>query len=249
MRFVSVSLVSLILITSSLAQTSCPSTPVFSTCEINFELTGSDASAHPAPYRDVELRVEFRSPRGRTLAIPAFWDGGPTLRVRFTPTEAGNWIGHVTSNVANWNDKQLTVTAPESQAPGFVQAANVHHFAYSGPFAYNSLPTPHLWMGQVIPHLSALSRDQFTQLAATRAKQHFNHFRVTLLEPETAKNFKGPEDFDPAVFRAIDEKLMAANKEGIAIDLSLAGPDNLFSKLFPEHTQRRRFVQYAVSRY
>lgn len=232
-----------------LAQTVCPSTPIFSTCEIKFELAGADAAAHPAPYRDVELRMEFRSPRARTFAIPGFWDGGNTLRVRFMPNETGNWIGRIISNISTWNDKELSFTATESSAPGFVETANVHHFADSGPFAYNSLKTPHLWMGQAIPKLSALTREQFAQLAVTRARQKFNHFRVTLLEPEMAKAFKNPEEFDPAPFREIDEKLFAANKAGIAIDLSLAGPDNLFTKFFPEHTQRRRFVQYVVARY
>jgi hypothetical protein len=233
----------------ALGQTVCQSTPIFSTCEISFELAGADAAAHPAPYRDVELRVEFRSPRARTFAIPAFWDGGNLLRLRFTPNEVGNWVGHVTSNIATWNDKQITVTATESSARGFVNAANVHHFAYSGPFAYNSLPTPHLWMGQVIPQLGAMTREQFAQLAATRSKQKFNHFRVTLLDAGSAKAIKGPEELDPAMFREIDEKLAAANKQGIAIDLSLAGPDDLFVKLFPEHSQRRRFIQYVVARY
>jgi hypothetical protein len=233
----------------ALAQTVCPSTPIFSTCEITFELSGPDATAHPAPYRDVDLRVEFRSPRARTFAVPGFWDGGSTLRVRFMPNETGKWIGRVISNVAAWNDKELTFAATDSSAPGFVETANVHHFANSGPFAYNSLKSPHLWMGQTIPNLSAMSRDQVAQLAATRAKQKFNHFRVTLLEPEVTKAFKGPEDFDPAPFREIDQKLLAANKQGIAIDLSLAGPDNTLTRLFPQPAQRRRFVQYAVARY
>ncbi len=193
--------------------------------------------------------MEFRSPRAKTFAIPGFWDGGTTMRIRFTPNETGAWAGHVTSNIASWNDKQVNFTATESSAPGFVEAANVHHFANSGPFAYNSLKTPHLWMGQAIPHLAALSPEQFAQLAATRAKQKFNHFRVTLLEPEVARAFRNPEDFDPSIFHAIDDKLFAANKQGIAIDLSLAGPGNVFTKLFQEHTQRRRFVQYAVARY
>jgi hypothetical protein len=250
MRVVRLSLVPLILLgLSAPAQTVCPSTPLFSLCETTFELSGADASAHPKPYRDVQLQIEFRSPRAKTFAIPAFWDGGNTFRVRFTPNEAGSWTGHVTSNVAAWNDKQITVTVTESAAPGFVDTANIHHFLYTGPFAYNVLPTPHLWMGQVIPNLGALSPSEFAQLSATRAKQKFNHFRVTLLEPEIAKAFKSPDDFDPVVFRAIDEKLLAANKQGITIDLSLAGPDNLFSKLFPEHEQRRRFVRYAVARY
>jgi hypothetical protein len=212
-------------------------------------MTGMDAVSHPVSYRDVDLHMEFRSPRARTFAIPAFWDGGKTLRVRFTPNETGSWAGRVVSNVASWNDKEISFTATESSAPGFVETATVHHFADTGPYAYNSLKKPHLWMGETIPQLGAVSPEQFAQLAATRAGQKFNHFRVTLLEPEIAKAFKGPDDFDPAIFRPIDEKLFAANKAGIAIDLSLAGPDNLFTRLFPEHTQRRRFVQYAVARY
>ena len=248
MRALLLCLASLAVLPVALAQTVCQSTPIFSICEITFELSGADATAHPAPYRDVDLRVEFRSPRAHTFAIPAFWDGGNMLRVRFTPNEVGNWAGRAISNVAAWNDKQLNF-ATASSAPGFVETANIHHFDTSGPYAYNSLPAPHLWMGQVIPRLGGLSPEQFKQLSATRAKQKFNHFRVTLLEPEIVKAFKGPDDFDPAVFREIDEKLLAANQQGIAIDLSLAGPDNLFTKMFPEHPQRRRFVQYAVARY
>ena len=155
------------------------------------------------------------------------------LRVRFTPNEVGQ-LGRPRDQQRRVLERQTThIHRHRISAPGFVQAANVHHFANSGPFAYNALPTPHLWMGQVIPQLGALSREQFAQLAATRAKQKFNHFRVTLLEPETAKAFKGPEDFDPAVFREIDEKLAAANKQGIAIDLSLAGPDNAVHQTVP----------------
>jgi hypothetical protein len=231
------------------AQTMCGATPLFSNCEITFELAGPDAAAHPKPYRDVELQIEFRSPRNRTFAIPAFWDGGQTLRIRFTPNETGAWSAHITSNVAAWNDKELHLNVTDSPAPGFVEAANVHHFANTGPFAYNSLKTPHLWMGQVIPDLNAYSPDQFAQLAATRARQHFNHFRVTLLDAALAKSFQDPWTFDPAPFREIDAKLAAANKAGIAIDLAVAGPDNLFTKTFPEHAQREKFVRYVVARY
>src|SRR5580704_7142762 len=109
---------SMAIVPVAVAQTVCPSTPIFSTCEISFELTGSDAAAHPAPYRDVDLRVEFRSSRARTFAVPGFWDGGGTLRVRFMPNETGNWVGRVISNVAAWNDKELTFAATESSAPG-----------------------------------------------------------------------------------------------------------------------------------
>src|SRR5690348_9969631 len=53
------------------AQTVCGPTAVYSPCEIVFELTQAESAAHPNPYKTVELRAEFRSPRHRTFLMPA----------------------------------------------------------------------------------------------------------------------------------------------------------------------------------
>src|SRR5262245_8204296 len=58
------------------ASGNCNNTPAYSPCELVFELDEKAAAAHPHPYVTVDLRVEFRSPRRRTYAMPAFWDGG-----------------------------------------------------------------------------------------------------------------------------------------------------------------------------
>ena len=84
-----------------------------------FELSGPDAAAHPNPYLSVQLRIEFRSPRLHTFAMPAFWDGGGRMVVRFSPTEAGKWDYHVTSNIAAWNDREGSFTAAASGFAGF----------------------------------------------------------------------------------------------------------------------------------
>ena len=84
---------------------------MYSTCEVTFELP---ATSHPNPYATVDLRIEFRSPRRRTLAMPAFWDGGRKMVVRFAPNEPGQWDYHVTSNVAEWDDKTGSFTAAAS---------------------------------------------------------------------------------------------------------------------------------------
>ena len=43
------------------------------------------------PLQQVDLRVAFRSPSGVMHTAYAFWDGGATWRVRFTPEETGVW--------------------------------------------------------------------------------------------------------------------------------------------------------------
>ena len=49
--------------------------------------------------------------------------------VRFTPTEAGQWIYRITSNVAAFDGKEGMFNAAASDSPGFVNVANVHHWA------------------------------------------------------------------------------------------------------------------------
>src|SRR2546425_10070818 len=129
------------------AQTVCGSTPVYSPCEIVYELSATDSTAHPNPYKTVELRTEFRSPSHRTFLIPSFWDGGNRMVTRFTPTEAGEWDYRVTSNITAYNGRMDHFSATESDSPGFVRTANVHHFAYT------ERNTPHLWMGDTLVRL------------------------------------------------------------------------------------------------
>src|ERR1700749_1957400 len=88
------------------AADSCSNTPISPPCEMAFELSEKDAAAHPNPYMTVDVKVEFRSPRNRTLSVPAYFDGGRRMVARFAPTEAGEWIYHVSGNIAAWADKE-----------------------------------------------------------------------------------------------------------------------------------------------
>ncbi len=56
------------------------------------ELTFVSATAYEDPVYTVDTDVIFRHREsGTTLSVPAFWDGGTTWRVRFAPTEVGEW--------------------------------------------------------------------------------------------------------------------------------------------------------------
>src|SRR5882757_11587624 len=88
----------------------CEATPAYSPCEIVFELSAADLAAHANPYASVQLKAEFRSPRFHTYLMPAFWDGGRKMIVRFTPTEAGQWIYKTTSNLASFDGKEGSFT-------------------------------------------------------------------------------------------------------------------------------------------
>jgi len=154
----------------------CNNTPAYSTCELVFELSEADAAKHPDPYKTVDLKAEFRSPRHRTLALPAYWDGGRRMVVRFAPTEAGDWAYRITSNIAGFDGKTANFAAAASPSPGFIHPENVHHWVHSERDE-RGLYRAHLWMGATDVRFSSEDDAAFRAVADARAAQKFNHLR------------------------------------------------------------------------
>src|ERR1051326_8839653 len=202
------------------AQGGCNNTPAYSPCELVFELTAKDAAAHPKPYVTVDLRVEFRSPRRRTYAMPAFWDGGQRLVVRFSPTEGGQWDYHVTSNVAEWNDKTGSFSAASSESPGFLRLANTHHWAYTEKSA-TGLDQPHLWLGANELLFSNMEEAAFRSVVDGRAAQKFTHLRGAVLTGGPAP-FGSPDSPTLDYFQRLDRRVRYLNEKGLIADLILA---------------------------
>jgi hypothetical protein len=221
------------------AQTVCQPTPAFSPCEIVFELNDAEAAAHPDPYLTVELEAEFRSPRFRTYRMPAFWDGGRKMVIRFTPDDPGDWVFRLSGNLKRFEGQEGRVTATESGSPGFLRPANVHHWA----LVDDQKKTPHLWMGDTLYTFPFIDRGVFEKVIDARAAQKFNHVRGVIL-PRDAKALP-----DPAVFRELDDRIAYMNRKGIIADLVLAWDQNHLARLFPDREGRARYVRYVVARY
>jgi hypothetical protein len=230
------------------AQSTCDHTAAYSACELVFELSDKDAAAHPHTYLTVDLRVEFRSPRHRTYALPGYWDGGRRMVIRFSPTEAGDWDYHVTSNIAAWNDQTGTFAAAASEAPGFIRAANVHHWAYTEKDSAG-LDRPHLWMGAAEMRFAFLDDAAFRAVADARAAQKFNHLRGLVMGEGRDAAFPSPDSPGLAHFQRLDQRVRYVNEKGIVADLILAGGPGTLVKVFPGWEERRRFIRYLVGRY
>src|SRR5580658_2749509 len=111
---------------SAFAQSPCEGTPAYSPCEMPFDLAAAEGAVRLNPYANFVLQVEFRSPRFHTYLMPAFWNASRNkMLVRFTPTEAGQWIYKVTSNVSAFDGQEGMFNAAASDSPGFVNVANV----------------------------------------------------------------------------------------------------------------------------
>ncbi len=228
-----------------LGQTVCAPTPVYSPCDIVFELSEDEAKVHPNPYLSVELQAEFRSPRYRTYLMPAFWDGGRRMVIRFTPVEAGAWDFRISGNIARFEGKMARFEATASNSDGFLRVRNVHHWGYT------ETDRPHLWMGDTCYRFGFLERAVFDQIIEARAKQKFNHIRGLLIggQEEASKVFPSPDDVNPSYFQEMDRRIVAMNRNGIIADLVLAGDENHLATLFPTWQQRERYVRYVAARY
>lgn len=115
-----------------------------------FELLDLDiqtnlVTENPFDPAELEIRVEFTSPSGKTVDIGAFWyheydydtrrfKGDPGWKARFTPTEIGEWtvVARIPAHNLESADQHFYVV--ESDLPGFVRVhpSNPRYFSFDG---------------------------------------------------------------------------------------------------------------------
>jgi len=221
---------------------------MYAPCEMVFELNDADAAKFPDTYRTVQLSINFRSPRQRSYVLPAFWDGGRRLVVRFSPTESGQWDYLVTSNVATWDGKVGNFNATGSDSKGFIHPAALHHWAYSEKA--NGLDQGHLWMGVSEPRFAFLDDTAFHSVVDARAAQKFTHLRAPVFgQGSDPALFQGPDVPNVAFFQKLDQRIRYLNQKGLIADLVLVRRPEDLLRLFPSKDQLRRFARYVAGRY
>ncbi len=212
----------------------------FLPCELTFPFQPSDLPASQSPFTNDLLRVEFRSPSHQTVLMHAFADG--LLRVRFSPTEPGQWAYRVSSDIARYNDKEGTFTAADSGLPGMVNVANLRHWRTTNK-------KPHLWLGVSAPFLS-LQQTNFETWLDARKHDGFTHIRGPLLTGSgTLKPFDSDGRPNSAYFAALDDRLLAAATRGFTLDLLLADQSFAQTGYFADFDRHEALVRYLVARY
>lgn len=224
----------------------CTSAPVYEPCEIRMELPQDEAAKHANPYADVELRAEFRSPKGgRTKVMPAFWDGGGRFVLRFSPDFEGRWDFRIISNVASLDKRTGSFQAVAARTPGFIEVFNTRYFKH--PLTN----TPHYWLGDTALGLGTMPWEEFAAFANRRAEQGFTHVRALVLGPPNtaAQVFQGPDEPWIEYFRELDRRVAHLHSLGLVTDLVLGGAEGELARLFPRPRQRDRYIRYVCARY
>ncbi len=227
---------------AALAPPCSQSARTFLPCELAFDYQDPDVPTGDTPYRDDLLSVEFRSPQHMTFAFHAFWDGGHTLRVRFSPTEPGTWAYHLSSSIKRYDNQESTFAVADSANPGMVSVANLRHWRTTDK-------KPHLWFAAGVPFLS-IDQSALETWLDQRKRDGFTHIRGTLLTlAASEKPFRPDAQPNLAYFSALDDRILAIANRGFTLDLLLADQSFLKSGAFSEHDKRDPIVRYLIARY
>ena len=229
---------------SARAQSACQTVAQWSPCEIVVELSDAAVKAHPNPTATVDVWAEFRSPAPKyhTRRLPAYWDGGRRMVIRFTPDDPGLWTWRVSGNLAEWDGKEGQVTVTATALDGFLRPANLHFWWHPETLA------PHLYLGDRHDDLFTMERSRFDQLLAARARQKFTHIGGTVLTP-VSRAFSAPDQPNIAFFTEMDARIKAIHERGLATDIVLAPSATALAAAFPKWEQRERFLRYVLARY
>ncbi|MBX2886372.1 MAG: DUF5060 domain-containing protein, partial [Granulosicoccus sp.] len=175
-------------------------------------LTTSENANNPNPFLDMALVVEFSAPSGDVFTVPGFYAGdgkgngsGSVWRVRFAPSETGNWQYRVTfrqgdeiaisSNTSsgtalpsNGTTGDFNITAVPEDAPGFTAVGALqydgHHYLKfaDGPYwIKGGVDSPENFFGfagfdNTIDHSGGVDSDGLT-LGVHRYEEHVADWR------------------------------------------------------------------------
>ncbi|MCX5659137.1 MAG: DUF5060 domain-containing protein [Planctomycetota bacterium] len=221
-----------------------------------------------ADYADVlaGVRVEcdFIGPGGQKTTVPAFWDGGRSWKVRFTPTLVGRWT-YVTrcDNAADagLHGRQGAVgvgpamgSSPIHRHGGFLRvSANRRHLTHTDG-------APFFWLGDTwwfcpsplmpIDHSNRPGIDSmFERLVDLRANQGYSVLHMAFLGPGGVNGtytaaMQGK--IDPVYWQGVDAYIDYANKAGLVPVIGLGFHHGLDKPTLPE---LQRLWGYFLARY
>lgn len=229
-----------------------------------FEDTFQSTNDYDNPVREAKLRVEFTSPSSKKRTILAFWDGGRTWRVRFSPDELGKW-----SYRASCSDQQNKGLHSKSGSFQCVPYQGSLQFFRHGELRLSKNRrhlehadgTPFFWLADTVwcgPLFADL--DDWHVFLKDRVDKEFTaiqfvmtQWRMAATDAEGNPTFWGKEKVrvNPKYFGRLDKYVDAINDAGmLAVPVllwAIRGSDNPGYYL-PED-QKIVLAEYMVARY
>lgn len=224
---------------------------------------------------DAEVTGIFKGPGGVRLAVPGFYDGDATWKVRFSPTLPGLWNLEMLSTAAELNGRKENGIQCEPNRGAaihgglMVDPLRPHHFVYQDGTRYFLMGYEADWLWAV--GLEDPKRQEMRRLIDQIAGNGFNHVLVNVfaydttwspgkkhewdLGPVSIYPWAGTNDkpvhslLNPEYFQKYDAMVEALRDQGIVAHLML----KVYNKQvnWPERGSRdeERYFRYVTARY
>ncbi len=200
------------------------SAAVYPRRESRFNLPG--LAGNPFDFTQNDVRVTVTGPNGQTARVPAFFDGGDTWRVRFTPHALGKYaITRVTRNGTAVVPAALIprtfVVAAQAAGPGFVRRdpKNKARFVFDDGSAYYPIGHNAAWKNGGDPDVPELF-DKMGAAGENWSRVWMNHWDNKNLDWVPGESIPlGTLDLDAA--RRWDGIVASAEKNGIHFQMVL----------------------------
>ena len=223
-----------------------------------FELTFRAGNRHEGPARGVRLSATFAGPGGLRYAVGGFWDGEETWRVRFVPTQPGEWTYRTSCSDtldAGLHDRRgrFDVAGAAGANPlyahgGFLKVSrNARYLTYSDG-------EPFFWLGDtwwfcpsdLVPIDRSNRPDvpsMYRHLIDTRKEQGFSVVHMAFLGGRWTELAEGRVDLD--YWRKVDRYFAYANDAGIVPVFGLGFHQGLNALTLD---QLKRIWEYVLAR-
>lgn len=225
-----------------------------------FETTIEGDVPHDNPVRDVTVDVTFTGPSGRETKAEAFWDGGRTWGIRYSPDEVGVWTYHTRCGQdggLDGREGEYRCVPHEGDNPLYRHgdvgvSADGSHLGHADG-------TPFFWLGDTAWNGALLSDDQgWAVYLDDRRRKGFSAIQFVAIQWRSAAGdadgraaFSGVENIqiNADFFRRLDRKFDALNDVGL-----LAAPVLLWAlgdspgRYLPDG-QATMLARYMVARY
>ena len=223
------------------------------------EIAFTGQAVYADPFGDVTLDVTFTGPDGAEMAMPAFWDGGGTWKVRFAPVEVGQWRWETScSNVSDAGLHGVTGTFTcvpyagdlEIYKRGFIKTEpGVRYFMYADG-------TPFFYLGDTHWSMPGEPFDtMFKTIVDTRVQQGFTVYQsepLGLGHSDNGPGYRladGLTEADLTGFAELDRRFDYIAKAGLVhANAQLFFASELSAGAYPQD-YLRKLGRYWAARY
>ena len=235
-------------------------------CWDRFEL----AFQHKANSNPFNVKISATFTNGNSnKTVTGFYDGDNTYRIRFMPTETGEWKYVTSSSVGSMNKQKggFTAVPASKNNHGMVMVDRMYHFKYAdGTQYYPFGTTSYAWT-----HASEAAQEETVKYLA---ESGFNKIRMCIFPKEDTQYKEDPpylpfvvksvttndrgrknyvfdyEQFNPEFFQNLEKRIDQLKEAGIEADLIIFHPYDAgywdFDKM-PEQVDIR-YIEYLTAR-